>query len=193
MRMDVTKYISVLVTTLLVFSAVWIIFCVANTKVVPHVPADIGWTSLISLIVLCFFFIYSILGITWYSIKIMFRFYKEKSLWKILTLCFGVGMILFSFVIAGFGIKWIIDAITAVFNPGFFKSIFSNGFSLDYNQIWTSFYQLTNNTESNAISFGSYITVFVCMVLWSIAGIVYEVIKKLLGGNKRKQSNSVSN
>ena len=102
-------------------------------------------------------------------------------------------MILFSFVIAGFGIKWIVDAITAVFNPGFFKSIFSNGFSLDYNQIWTSFYQLTNNTASNAISFGSYITVFVCMVLWSIAGIVYEVIKKLLGGNKRKQSNSVSN
>ena len=201
MRMKLTKYISVLVTILLVFSAVWIIFCVANTKVyktvnnenVLDVPADIGWTSFISLIVLCFFFISSILGITWYSIKIMFRFYKEKSLWKILTLCFGVGMILFSFVIAGFGIKWIVDAITAVFNLGFFKSIFSNGFSLNYNQIWTSFYQLTNNTASNAISFGSYITVFVCMVLWSIAGIVYEVIKKLLGGNKRKQSNSVSN
>lgn len=201
MRMKLTKYISVLVTTLLVFFVVWIIFCVANTKVyktvnnvnVLDVPADIGWTSFISLIVLCFFFISSILGITWYSIKIMFRFYKEKSLWKILTLCFGVGMILFSFVIAGFGIKWIVDAITTVFNPGFFKSIFSNGFSLDYNQIWTSFYQLTNNTASNAISFGSYITVFVCMVLWSIAGIVYEVVKKLLGGNKRKQSNSVSN
>ena len=188
MRMKLTKYISVLVTTLLVFFVVWIIFCVANTKVyktvnnvnVLDVPADIGWTSFISLIVLCFFFISSILGITWYSIKIMFRFYKEKSLWKILTLCFGVGMILFS-------------SITTVFNPGFFKSIFSNGFSLNYNQIWTSFYQLTNNTASNAISFGSYITVFVCMVLWSIAGIVYEVIKKLLGGNKRKQSNSVSN
>lgn len=198
MRMKLTKYISVLVTTLLVFSAVWIIFSVANSKVyyinnVPQVPADIGWTSFISLIVLCFFFISSILGIAWYSIKIMFRFYKEKSLWKILTLCFGVGMILFSFVIAGFGIKWIVDAITTVFNPGFFKSIFSNGFSLDYSQIWTSFCQLTNNTMSNTISFSSYITVFVCMVLWSIAGIVYEIIKKLLGGNKRKQSNSVSN
>ena len=91
MRMKLTKYISVLVTTLLVFFVVWIIFCVANTKVYKtvnnvnelDVPADIGWTSFISLIVLCFFFISSILGITWYSIKIMFRFYKEKSLWKI--------------------------------------------------------------------------------------------------------------
>ena len=192
MRMKLTKYISVLVTTLLVFSAVWIIFCVANTKVVPHVPADIGWTSLISLIVLCFFFVSSILGIAWYSIKIMFRFYKEKSLWKILTLCFGVGMILFSFVIAGFGIRWIIGAITR--GVDFFKTInFNGGVSFDYNKIWNYFCELTNNTNFNTIEFGSYITVFVCMVLSSIAGIVYEVIKKLLGGNKRKQSNSVSN
>ena len=98
MRMRLGKYISVLVTTLLVFSAVWIIFGVANSKIVPGIPveAGIGWTSLVSLIILCFFFVSSILGIAWYSIKIMFRFYKEKSLWKILTLCFGVGMILFS-------------------------------------------------------------------------------------------------
>lgn len=192
MRMKLTKYISVLVTTLLVFSAVWIFFSVANSKIGgPNMPvgADMGWTSFISLIILCFFFISSILGIAWYSIKIMFRFYKEKSLWKILTLCFGVGMILFSFVIAGFGIKWIVDAIPAVFN----SIKFNRGISLNYNQIWISFCQLTNNTMSNTISFSSYITVFVCMVLWSIAGIVYEVIKKLLGGNKRKQSNSVSN
>ena len=200
MRMKLTKYISVLVTTLLVFFVVWIIFCVANTKVyktvnnanVLDVPADIGWTSFISLIVLCFFFISSILGITWYSIKIMFRFYKEKSLWKILTLCFGVGMILFSFVIAGFGIRWIIGAITK--GVDFFKTInFNGGISFNYNKIWNYFCELTNNTNFNTIEFGSYITVFVCMVLWSIAGIVYEVIKKLLGGNKRKQSNSVSN
>ena len=197
MRMKLTKYISVLVTTLLIFSAVWIIFCVANTKVYdiknePNVPADIGWTSLISLIVLCFFFVSSILGIAWYSIKIMFRFYKEKSLWKILTLCFGVGMILFSFVIAGFGIRWIIGAITK--GVDFFKTInFNGGISFNYNKIWNYFCELTNNTNFNTIEFGSYITVFVCMVLWSIAGIVYEVIKKLLGGNKRKQSNSVSN
>ena len=200
MRMKLTKYISVLVTILLVFSAVWIIFCVANTKVyktvnnenVLDVPADIGWTSLISLIVLCFFFVSSILGIAWYSIKIMFRFYKEKSLWKILTLCFGVGMILFSFVIAGFGIRWIIGAITK--GVDFFKTInFNGGISFDYNKIWKYFCELTNNTSSNTMEFGSYITVFVCMVLWSVAGIVYEIIKKLLGGNKRKQSNSVSN
>ena len=197
MRMKLTKYISVLVTTLLVFFVVWIIFCVANTKVYDiknelNVPADIGWTSLISLIVLCFFFVSSILGITWYSIKIMFRFYKEKSLWKILTLCFGVGMILFSFVIAGFGIRWIIGAITK--GVDFFKTInFNGGISFNYNKIWNYFCELTNNTNFNTIEFGSYITVFVCMVLWSIAGIVYEVIKKLLGGNKRKQSNSVSN
>lgn len=192
MRMKLTKYISVLVTTLLVFSAVWIFFSVANSKIGgPNMPvgADMGWTSFISLIILCFFFISSILGIAWYSIKIMFRFYKEKSLWKILTLCFGIGMILFSFVIAGFGIKWIVDAIPAVFN----SIKFNRGISLNYNQIWISFCQLTNNTMSNTISFSSYITVFICMVLWSVAGIVYEIIKKLLGGNKRKQSNSVSN
>ena len=84
MRMRLGKYISVLVTTLLVFSAVWIIFGVANSKIVPGIPveAGIGWTSLVSLIILCFFFVSSILGIAWYSIKIMFRFYKEKSLWN---------------------------------------------------------------------------------------------------------------
>ena len=197
MRMKLTKYISVLVTTLLIFSAVWIIFSVSNTKVYDdnkqlNVGADIGWTSLIILIILCFFFVSSILGIAWYSIKIMFRFYKEKSLWKILTLCFGVAMILFSFVIAGFGIKWIVGAITK--GVDFFKTInFNGGVSFDYNKIWKYFCELTNNTTSNTIEFGSYITVFVCMVLWSTAGIVYEIIKKLLGGNKRKQSNSVSN
>ena len=197
MRMKLTKYISVLVTTLLVFFVVWIIFCVANTKVYNNdnkldVPADIGWTSFISLIVLCFFFISSILGITWYSIKIMFRFYREKSLWKILTLVFGIGMILFSFVIAGFGIKWIVEAISNVVS--FFKSInFNGGVSFDYAQIWRSFCTLTNTAYTNSISFGSYITVFSCMVLWSAVGIAYEIIKKLLGGNRRQQSNNVSN
>lgn len=193
MRMKLGKYISVVVTTLLIYFIVWIIFGVANSQIASSpdmtAGAGIGWTSFISLIILCFFFISSILGIAWYSIKIMFRFYKEKSLWKILTLCFGVGMILFSFVIAGFGIQWITDAI-----PSIFKSItFNGGISLNYDQIWNSFCRLTNTAQSNSISFSSYITVFVCIVLWSAAGIAYEIIKKLLGGNRRKQSNSVSN
>lgn len=191
--MKLGKYVSVLATTLIIYFTAWIIFGVANGNIAANpntsVGAGIGWTSFVSLIILCCFFISSILGITWYSIKIMFRFYKEKSLWKILTLCFGVGMILFSFVILGFGIQWIVDAI-----PSIFKSLsFNGGISLNYDQIWNSFCRLTNSAQSNSISFGSYITVFICTVLWSIAGIAYEIIKKLLGGNRRRQSNSVSN
>lgn len=190
MKMRLGKYVSVLITTLLVYFAAWIIFGVANSQITTQdVSAGIGWTSFISLIVLCCFFVSSILGITWYSIKIMFRFYKEKSLWKILTLCFGVGMILFSFVIIGFGIQWVVEAIPSIFRA--FR--FNHGFSLDYNQIWQSFIRLTNSAQTNSIHFASYITIFVFIVLWSFAGIAYEIIKKLLGGNRRRQSNSVPN
>lgn len=184
MKMKLGKYISVLISTLIIYFVTFMIFAIGNANLTIDKK---GWASFVGLIILCFFFISSMLGIAWYSIKILFRFYKEKSLWKILTLCFGVGMILFSFVILGFGIQWIIDAIQSIF-----KSLtFNKGISLNYEQIWNSFCILTNSAQSNSISFGSYITVFICMVLWSAAGIAYEIIKKLLGGNKRKQYNNI--
>ncbi len=188
-RMKLKKYVTTLLSTLFVYFGVWIAYAVAN----PYksggidVPTSSAVTALVCLIILCIFFISSILGTAWYSIKIMFRFYKEKSLWKILTLCFGIGMICFSFIIIGFGIQWLVDAFSNIFN----SLNFSSSGILDNNNIWNSFIQMTNRANSSTISFGSYITIFVCMVLWSTAGIAYEVIKKLLGGNRVKKSKNL--
>lgn len=53
---------------------------------------------------------------------------------------------------------------------------------------WDLFIDSTKGDNSNTEQFRCYITSFALILIWSISGVVFEVLKNILGGNKRISS-----
>ncbi|MBD5423268.1 MAG: hypothetical protein HDR43_02120 [Mycoplasma sp.] len=188
-KMRLGSYIAIAITTLIFFIAAWILG--------GSIPSDnsnnIVWgiVSALIFVVLILQLISISIRMLISSIRKLISFRKEKGLWKILTLCFGIGLTLFAALIILFAIVWIIFVI----NNGLTQN---NGEGFNGwcdNQVNTLKVFIMGNksaTLSNA-PFGLFVTTFIFILIWSCAGIVYEILKKILGGNRRKEEEPVQN
>lgn len=89
-------------------------------------------------------------------------------------------MCLFSIVILGLTISW---GINLVINDGLFTLNF--GSEQIFFGKWNIFLNSTKGVNSNSQTFRYYITIFAFMLIWSGAGVAFEIIKNIFGGNKR--------
>lgn len=195
-KMKLAKYISTAITTLIVFIAMW---SIAEATYDKFLMGDDGIKWLFVVIgIIAFIYVLSLsIGVLSYSIKLTIRMFKEfkqeKGLWKILTLVFRLGMLLFASLIAILGLVWLIFMIKDGFvGTGGTKDMeFANRFS------WISLLYISGNhgleyaPSVNSNCFGIFVTIFVFILIWSAAGIAFEILKKILGGYKPKKEEQV--
>ncbi len=185
-KMRLGSYIAIAVTTLIFFIAAWIIGDINFDN-----SSTAGIVSAIVLVVLIVQLISISIKMLVSSIKRLVSFRKENGLWKILTLCFGIGLTLFASLIIIFVIIWIIYVIKDGLTGGLFKNILENGWDRwclsNYSALKA--YVSGNNLSPIASStpFGLFVTSFVFILFWCAAGITYEILKKFLGGNRPKK------
>lgn len=118
----------------------------------------------------------------WHSIRILLGFWKQRGMWKVLGFCFGIGMCVFTVIIFGLVVTWMIKLVeSGLFNlrldPSNPSGIFTGK--------WQLFLESTKDDISNTAAFRCYIIIFALILIWSIAGVVFEVLKNIFGGNKK--------
>lgn len=190
--MKLGKYISSIIGAILVFVIGWIIMGVMGGS-----PTDYAqWKGVISAVILFIFVIYFIsvsIKMLTISIKRLLMFKDDKGIWKLLTLAFGIGMIVLAGLVAIFGLVWLIYAL----KDGITKTSFglTDGFdgwcisnytaanSFILGKGWAQFF-------TNDAPFGLFVTSFVFILIWAGAGITYEVIKKMLSQNPKYNNSS---
>lgn len=195
--MKLGKYISLAISTLVVFMIGWITFNVFEWP--NEIPYIKGIVSALILIILIIYLISTIIPMVIKSIKTIFKFNKEQGLWKILTLAFGIGMTVFAGLIAILSFVWIIFVLKDGLANTKFGGGQGNGFdNWVQNNLIVGKYYVAGDTSLlggsallsflgfSSAPFGLLTTSFVFIELWCIAGIVFEVLKKVLGGNKNK-------
>ncbi len=193
-KMKLAKYISTAITTLIVFIAMWSIAEATYDKLMDD--DGIKWLF-VAIGIIAFIYVLSLsIGVLSYSIKLTIRMFKEfkqeKGLWKILTLVFRLGMLLFASLIAILGLVWLIFMI----KDGFVGTVwtkdmeFANRFSL-ISLIYISGDHGLGYGILNSNCFGIFVTIFVFILIWSAAGIAFEILKKILGGYKPKKEEQV--
>lgn len=174
--MKLGKYISILISTIILFSLSWIL-----TSIIGNEFAT--WKGFVFGIIMIIISIYSVsivISIIVNSVKILTRFKKDQAIWKLLTIIFGIGMILFSILITSFAFIWIVY----VFKNGIFH--FKGGWTKNVFEAGKSFILGIEN-KLNTMPFNLFVTQFVLILIWSGAGIAYEVVKKIFGGSKNSK------
>lgn len=189
--MKLAKYISVAVTTLVLFVVSWILTGLdrqISSFTVYFWGVLFGSLLLVNSIGLASICAVMLIN----SIKKSLSFRKENGLWKILTLAFGIGMTVLAGLIAIFSLVFIIYAL----KDGVFGSSFSfeTEDGLDewaFRNLIAGLSFIKGDEIAQSMTFCSlYVTSFVFILLWCAAGITFEVLKKVLGGNKSHESSS---
>lgn len=171
-KVKIGKYISIAIGTVFWFVLAWIIIGV--TKENHYLPAAImGVLMLIVFTSLTF-------GVLSYStkafIKAMKTFKQEKGLWKILTIVFRIAMFVFALLITAFWLVWFIYML-------------KNAMLGDFDN-WVE--NCANYSIYYIQSYPLYVASFVFILIWSAAGIVFEILKKITGGYKDKKNDDSS-
>lgn len=204
--MKLAKYISILSTTILFFVLNWILVgSVSITDVAQNEHKKYIWVTAGIIALIAFTCVtFSILS---YSLVIFLKSFKdwksEKGLWKILNVIFKIAMFVFAILITIFWLVWFIGML----KDGF-KNVNVLGESMweskiDQFAIISKAYigggnvlEGIENLDKLGLhfltsSFGLYVTSFVFIIIWGVAGIVFEVLKKVLGGNRPSQNEPV--
>ena len=194
-KMKMGKYISIAICSIIFFIAIWVISECIWDKDGGWVP----WVFIILNVATLIFFIPTTLSIFGYSLRGLIkslRIKQEKGLWKILTLVFRIAMLLFAVLILILCIVWSIFAIKdGIIGHNNLRNIPSCSWSDRAG--WGSLlvvsglhklpdvYYTIIGVNSNA--FGILVTSFVFILIWSAAGIVFEILKRFLGGYRPKK------
>lgn len=196
-KMQLGKYISTAVLSVFFFTLVWVLNTIADNseKFGKWLAFGGGIISLIAFTSITL----SVLVFSTKQFISAFKFKEEKGLWKVLNFIFKIGMFIFAVLIVIFWLVWFIYML---------KDGFGNKKIMGVN-IWEgtskidqfasiSMFHISNYFEDvykilgfSTAPFGLYVTSFVFLLIWSAAGLAYEIIKKLLGGNRAaKEKNS---
>lgn len=183
-KMKLASYLTIALTTIFLFSLAWILTSLSNSF------------STIWGIVMAFVFVVLIIQLfsisikmTVSSIKRLTSFKQEKSLWKMLTLIFGICLVVFAIIISILSLIWIIYVVKDALIH------FDNGFDawinnvIYYAQLYIggSVKVSVGGNELVLAQYGLFVSIFVLILIWSAGGIAYEILKKILGGNRVKQ------
>lgn len=190
-KMQLGKYISTAVLSVFFFVLVWILNTIAkNSEKFGKLLEFCG--GVISLIAFTLITL-SVLVFSTKQFIFAFKFKEEKGLWKVLNFIFKIGMFIFAILIVIFWLVWFIYMLKD--GLGIKKIMGVNNIWEDTSKIdqfsSMSMFHISNCFENahkisgfSIVPFRLYITSFVFLLVWSAAGIVYEIIKKLLGGNR---------
>lgn len=134
--------------------------------------------AFIMLIVLVLFYAFVSIAILFNSAINIIIFWRERGIWKIMTLLIGVIMTILSITIALLSVLWIYEFINEMI--GIIKEDKTN-------IIWDVFLGFTTSHSSFSISFRYYVIIFTFIVLWNALGLVYEFIKWIFSRRQNKQ------
>lgn len=192
--MKLSKYIVPFIGSMIAFIATWIVYALIK----PETGKELGFLDYVGAILMTVVMIITMVSLSikllWSSIRTLLSFRKQQHIWKILTLGFGIGLTLFAGLVVIFNLVWIIFAITKGFANGFPFSSGENEGPTWFTGIYVWFVDAVGKAGNGAYAgaaFGLFVTSFVFTLIWSAAGITFEILKKVLGGNmERKNKNS---
>lgn len=180
-RMKLASYITISITTIVFFTLAWILASFSENSTT--------WGIVISIvfIVLIFQLISISIKMVISSIKRLISFKQEKGLWKTLTLIFGICLVVFSSLISIMSLIWIIEVIKNVlfhfsgdgFDSWIINVIYYAKIYICSPGVWASQYDLFVSML--------FISIFIFILIWSAGGVAYEILKKILGGNRIKK------